>query len=66
MNELVRRRLVALALLATLLFGYPVLAVVDALARCCLPAALPVWIFLAWAAVIALARWILAAGDRVR
>lgn len=63
MNELVRRRLAALALLATLMFGYPVLAVVDALARCCLPAVLPVWIFLAWAVVIALARWVLGSRD---
>jgi hypothetical protein len=53
-----RRHLVVLALTAALLFGYPVLAVVDALGRCCLPAALPLWIFFAWAAVILLARLI--------
>jgi hypothetical protein len=57
-SDAARRRLVVLALTAALLFGYPVLAVVDALGRCCLPAALPLWIFSAWAAVILLARLI--------
>jgi len=57
-SDAARRRLVVLALSAALLFGYPVLAVVDALGRCCLPAALPLWIFFAWAAVILIARLI--------
>ncbi len=47
--------LLVLALLASFAFGYPVLAVVDALAACCLPAALAFYMFLAWALVIAVA-----------
>ena len=63
MSEEARRRLVALALLAGLAFGYPVLVLVESLGRCCLPAAVPVWMFLAWA-VVSLLAWQIAANDR--
>ncbi|GBD42904.1 hypothetical protein HRbin40_00364 [bacterium HR40] len=53
MNETTRNRLVVLAIVAALLFGYPTFAVFDAFGRCCLAGALPLWIFLAWATVIA-------------
>ncbi len=49
------RILLVLAVLASLAFGYPVLVVVDALAVCCLPGLLPLYLFLIWALVIGLA-----------
>jgi hypothetical protein len=55
--------MIVLALLAALLFSYPVLAIAEAIGHCCLPAAVPVWIFLAWAVVILLA-WLIIARDR--
>ncbi len=49
------RMLLVLALLASFAFGYPVLAVVDALAGCCLRASVALYMFLSWALVIAVA-----------
>ncbi len=61
------RMLLVLALLAGFAFGYPALAVVEALARCCLPAAVVVYMFLAWALVIAVAAaLVLRRGERGR
>lgn len=65
MSEAARRRLVVLAIIAAFLFGYPVFEVADVIGRCCLIGALPLWIFVAWALVIALAYWVVA-GEAAR
>ncbi len=55
MNSGRERALLVLAVLAGLAFGYPVLAVIDALTVCCLPGLVPLYLFLSWAVVIGLA-----------
>ncbi len=55
MNNGRERILLVLAVLAGLAFGYPVLVVIDVLTLCCVPALLPLYLFLVWAVVIGLA-----------
>lgn len=50
-----KERLIALVVLAALLFTPPLLLVAERAG----PLALPLYLFLAWAAVIALAAWLL-------
>ncbi|RAH38140.1 hypothetical protein [Halomonas sp. SL1] len=55
-----KERLIALIILATLLFTPPLLLVTERLG----PGALTLYVFLVWAAVIALAAWLLEGGHR--
>ncbi|KGE77314.1 hypothetical protein [Halomonas salina] len=55
-----KERLIALVVLATMLFAPPLLLITGRLE----PGALTLYVFLAWGAVIALAAWLLEGGHR--
>lgn len=59
-----RRRLLALLVVAMLLFSHPVLQLVDAVAGASLAGLLPIYLFAAWGAVILAAALVVESGRR--